>query len=430
MSVHKFSDHQFTSRVQAIFNSLKSSEDDLHLVTNDGHILAANQSLLLLRSTLLSALIGQLQCGQTAAISVDAPAKHVGALLNFINDGETTFENVEMLEDVRILAKSIGINLADIDTRMCKRDEPSSGHNMQEIRTDTEDIYYKENRIESNEMPADKINHVINHKMPNESNENQVMECNLCLKMFKSRSKFRVHKMCHTNFNCSFCHKGFRFATLLRGHISSNHEIVKKPYFAEEEGVYISEKFITEAEALYDHIGSTILHKQVNNETIELSGNNIENNRTNLTYLLLEEHIETKYIELEEQTSEVDIKFEMEENMTKFDFYETNTKKFECNLCTKLFKSKSKLRFHLACHTSFTCTLCEKGFRFSTLQRRHMSSCHVMVNDDNIDKIPVENIENIPSEAKDATRELIENVEATSTIEFSKDFLSQNSLLV
>ena len=47
----------------------------------------------------------------------------------------------------------------------------------------------------------------------------------------------------------------------------------------------------------------------------------------------------------------------------------------KCNSCPKTFKTSSKLKMHMMCHTSFSCNSCDKGFRFASLLKNHMERC-------------------------------------------------------
>ena len=47
----------------------------------------------------------------------------------------------------------------------------------------------------------------------------------------------------------------------------------------------------------------------------------------------------------------------------------------KCNSCPKTFKTSSKLKMHMMCHTSFSCNSCDKGFRFASLLNNHMERC-------------------------------------------------------
>ena len=49
-------------------------------------------------------------------------------------------------------------------------------------------------------------------------------ECDFCPKTFKSKSKLKIHAMCHTGYSSNFCHKGFRFTSLLKSHITHTHK--------------------------------------------------------------------------------------------------------------------------------------------------------------------------------------------------------------
>ena len=209
-------------------------------MTNDGHRLAANQSLLRLHSTKLSALIGQLGCNEVPNISVDAPATNVSALLNFITDGETKFKNEEMFEEVKLLAKSMGMNIFCNETSLLlfEDEDENNEHSfeMEEYEMEKSQMEFlmefQMEELDNVQRPnqVQNIKGKSNESSKNIKKENIIFDCNLCPKVFKSKNKLKFHTMCHTSYNCIHCQKGFRFTSLLKRHMSVYHEenITKK----------------------------------------------------------------------------------------------------------------------------------------------------------------------------------------------------------
>ena len=100
-------------------------EEELILITSDGHKLAASPSILMLHSPLLSSILLNTKKEQ-GSISVPGSVAQVSALLNFISRGETTFKNLSMLTKVKWLAADMGIDLFNIKTQLCLGSETSS----------------------------------------------------------------------------------------------------------------------------------------------------------------------------------------------------------------------------------------------------------------------------------------------------------------
>ena len=99
----------------------------------------------------------------------------------------------------------------------------------------------------------------------------------------------------------------------------------------------------------------------------------------------------------------------------------------ECLSCPKVFKSKSKLKFHAMCHPSFTCNICMTSFRFSSLLNRHMVICQQKT--DAPVYPPIEDM-------KTRYLNIIYNItprlkkKRMGNLSFNQDFLSKESLLV
>ena len=225
-------------------------EEELILITSDGHKLAASPSILALHSPLLSSMLSE---GRNESwISVPGSAAQVSALLNFISRGETTFKNLAMLTEVKWLAAEMGIDLFNIKTHLCLGSETSSldGEDVQdegesyELRMEYENTNEKGHTNENEEVTPNensllekicknldtvelrsKLQDIKNNKnrIDERKGETETLQCSLCPQTYKSKSKLKIHSLCHSNLKCDHCGKGFVFGTLLKRHIASVH---------------------------------------------------------------------------------------------------------------------------------------------------------------------------------------------------------------
>ena len=249
-----------SSMVEEVVMRGGEEEEELILITSDGHKLAASPSLLMLHSPLLSSMLLDSK-KEAMSISVPGSAGQVSALLNFISRGETTFKNPAMLTKVKWLAADMGIDLFNIKTQLCLGSETSSlaeqdGQEEEEndgFGSEKENTNEKENINENEEgVPNEKNEDYLVDKIckkldtvelrsklqeirdANSTNqelensrkycdERENLQCSLCPQTYKSKSKLKIHSLCHSNLKCKYCGKGFVFGTLLKRHIESVH---------------------------------------------------------------------------------------------------------------------------------------------------------------------------------------------------------------
>ena len=113
-----------SSMLEEVVLLWEKMEEELILVTMDGHRLAASPSLLCLHSPLLSAILADNT--KEANIFVPGTAAQVSALLNLISRGESSFKSKAMLTEVKWLAADLGIDIFNIETQVCLGSETSS----------------------------------------------------------------------------------------------------------------------------------------------------------------------------------------------------------------------------------------------------------------------------------------------------------------
>jgi len=230
MSLHNFYDSQFNLRIQSTLTSMKSTEDVLYLITNDGQSLSANQNLFRILSRQMSSLIGQLPCGQIPTVSLDASAEHVSALIKFVVDGEFTFENRNFFKDVKSLANSIGIGIFNNEKTNCVINDDSlrlfewenDGEliELEEVNLEMEESQMKMSQFEfqlefyldeftnmDKENKIEIINEISKVDEVHIDTTDDKLEGDICFKFDPTQSMFRYHEFCHTNCLCEQCQK-------------------------------------------------------------------------------------------------------------------------------------------------------------------------------------------------------------------------------
>ena len=194
-------------------------EEELILVTMDGHRLAASPSLLCLHSPLLSAILAD----NTKEVNIFVPgtAAQVSALLNLISRGESSFKSKAMLTEVKWLAADLGIDIFNIETQVCLGSETSSlaGEELEEEQRKMEQSrhYIKTSTVkgEGNILIMDKKDQCENAQLKGSDNkEIQTRMCDVFLKSSKlcdeeikmptynSRSRSKMHPFRFSSLKC------------------------------------------------------------------------------------------------------------------------------------------------------------------------------------------------------------------------------------
>ena len=233
------------------------------LLTNDGSRLSAHPAILLLRCPNLRPLLAQNRFSlsgkpvwEAPSISVDFGAREVSALLTFLEEGETSFQNKEMFQGMVDLARALGVNIKDGDTIRCNGDESMISildlNRTEELvsrHVDTrrcggetdlssmllvdegypEDLELDEKLISLPKPRQSGLRKKQQSMEPllypkscglTEYSDSRSFKCDNCPKLFKSKSKLKFHAMCHPSLSCNSCGQGFSFSSLLKRHMA------------------------------------------------------------------------------------------------------------------------------------------------------------------------------------------------------------------
>ena len=221
--------------VEEVVRNWKEEEQDVVLVTMDGKHLPASSSLLTLHSPLLADLLSQRCCKGERPVTIYLPtySANLAIFLTLISTGEATFDNQFMLEEVKNLAYDLGLNLDKVGTFCQGRAEqftfgPVRGVHclFDNIGSQTDLLLNSLDEGEKPEVYEDESNQDISNETVSQMSEDcreVASECYQCPKMFKSKSRMKLHAMLHPNFMCNDCEKGFRFRSTLQRHMSKHH---------------------------------------------------------------------------------------------------------------------------------------------------------------------------------------------------------------
>ena len=220
---------QLTGMVEEVVSSL---EEDLVLVTTDGKHLSASSFLLTLHSPILADLLSQ-RCGRgerPVTIYLPTYSTNLVVFLTLISTGEAIFDNRFMFEEVKKLASDLGLNLDKVGMTFCEgRSEQFSFGPVRGVHCLFDDIGSHTdlllNSLDEEEEVCEEEIAVSSETVWQSENGKEVenCECYQCPKMFKSKSRMKLHAMLHPNFTCNNCEKGFRFRSTLQRHMSKHH---------------------------------------------------------------------------------------------------------------------------------------------------------------------------------------------------------------
>ena len=225
---------QLTRIVEEVVKNLQAEEEeqDVVLVTTDGKYLLASSALLILHSPILADLLSQRCCRGERPVTIFLPtfSTNLTIFLTLISTGEATFDNQFMLEEVKNLASDLGLNLEKVGTFCQGKAEqftfgPVRGVHclFDNIGSQTDLLLTSLDEREKAEVWEDEEIGSETVWRSGEGKEEVETECYQCPKMFKSRSRMKLHAMLHPNFMCNNCDKGFRFRSTLQRHVSKHH---------------------------------------------------------------------------------------------------------------------------------------------------------------------------------------------------------------
>ena len=225
---------QLTGMVEEVVRKWEE-EEDVVLVTMDGKHLPASSSLLALHSPLLADLLSQRCCRGERPMTIYLPtySANLAIFLTLVSTGEATFDDQLMLEEVKNLASDLGINLDKVGT-FCQGGAeqftfgPVRGVHclFDNIGSQTDLLLNSLDEGEKAEVGEVESNEDLSCSetvSQDEEGKELASECYQCPKMFKSKSRMKLHAMLHPNFMCHDCEKGFRFRSTLQRHMSKHH---------------------------------------------------------------------------------------------------------------------------------------------------------------------------------------------------------------
>ena len=210
----------------------KREDEDVVLVSKEGDHIPSSSFLLAIFSPLLSDLLSQRCCqAGTIPVTIHLPpsSSNISTFLTLITTGEAIFDNQVELEEVMMLASALGLDLSSVGALCQGEPEHFSFGRLRGVHCLFADIGSQTdlllNSLDETLIPKEdeKKDTSDDTAAEGEDKREYASECYQCPKMFKSRSRMKLHAMLHPNFLCHQCEKGFRFRSALFRHMSKEH---------------------------------------------------------------------------------------------------------------------------------------------------------------------------------------------------------------
>merc|ERR1719319_271327 len=232
-------------------------EEEVVLVTTQGEERRVSGRVLALHSPLLASILVEAMAKGTR-VMVEASLSTLSSLLTLLTRGEVQLPTSTLGEEVLQLARELGVALGQVSTN-----SDNENAKNEKVIVDLEDVCTKEETItktreteysnllfeEENDLEpvelewkllkdnlsvvafkqdAKKATKSTSPQKMNRANmsldfqiqsrNGSSMDCNICPRSFKTKTKLKIHMMCHSSYYCNNCGKGFSFSSLLKRH--------------------------------------------------------------------------------------------------------------------------------------------------------------------------------------------------------------------
>jgi len=276
----------------------------------------ARSKILGIHSTVLSSLVGKNRCGDSLVFSIDATSDEVSALVTLMQGGEVVLKSKILVEQVVLLAKSLAVDLGNF----------LSLYSFQRNPENEEKILYRE---------AVK-------KTPN--HQNKITETNVVEQ--EENTSFEILLKEDNNEDSGV----YEEIDLSREEVLTSFEKSSEMEISKDERKTVEDfERIRESKMTSKSLSCTKIIQKNNSKPTRLLRSATLPKKIGKGARNLSSELE----QIEEQQGDA----------------------IKCNSCPKTFKTSSKLKMHMMCHTSFSCNSCDKGFRFASLLKNHMERC-------------------------------------------------------
>ena len=220
--------------IKTVFDSFKDNNEDILIVSKEGHTIVTNKKLLCFYSSEISKIlvdISKVNEKDIVTMLVDAEFTSILVLFDLLKFGVTYDAEKDALEKVVDAAKTLGINLCNLSSFTKENnysfllEETTDFMNSLCDEVENKKIEYEnivKERLEGNKNEIDAERFALTKSaITKEFLEGSL--CEICGKYFKSDKNMKIHMQFHSNFKCKTCNKEFFIESLLLVHEKNHH---------------------------------------------------------------------------------------------------------------------------------------------------------------------------------------------------------------
>ena len=224
-----------------LLDTAKKQEEDVFLVSKEGHRIFTNRLLLSLYSPFLREMFVDISKDTPIGISIPLSFQALVNLIKIITEGKAESGDQESLAEVGPAGSFVGIAMDNLNLVASDGSSVDSRKDEDSFDFDcSEDNVYigikAEASDENNEIISDINKKVKKRKTGPKQSLN--LKCNDCEKVFSERGNFNRHALTHSGikrFSCEDCETKFARADKLKLHITQHHSVTGSENFGCEE---------------------------------------------------------------------------------------------------------------------------------------------------------------------------------------------------
>jgi len=227
--------------LQDLLETASKQEEDVFLVSKEGHRVFTNRFLLSLYSPFLRDMFVSSSKDNLIGISIPFSFKALLNLIKIITIGEAESGDQESLEEVGHAVSSIGIEMENLQFVSSDGSLMDSGKDSDTFNFDcSDDNTYVDIKDEATEENGEIVSDVKQKEKKRKKGpkRNLNLKCNDCEKIFSERGNFNRHALTHSGvkrFSCEECDTKFARADKLKLHITLLHSMTGSESFACEQ---------------------------------------------------------------------------------------------------------------------------------------------------------------------------------------------------
>lgn len=213
----------------------RQQEQDVFLVSREGHRVFTHRFLLGLYSSLWRELVSDIFPGTVIGVNIPVTFGSLLNLVKILTHGEVLSGNYDTLEEVKIAATFVGIEIKDFNLVINNQeqgDKCDDSFNFDESEHSEVDETFDNKDIKEEEPDIDMVSGLDKNgearKRKRGPKRDLQLRCNECEKTFSERGNFNRHALTHSGikkFSCEECEMKFSRKDKLKLHVTLIHSV-------------------------------------------------------------------------------------------------------------------------------------------------------------------------------------------------------------